>query len=48
MALETYFRGVLLVPERELFVARLDGMSSGPRIWSVRHATTRRRPTPRT
>ncbi len=25
MALETYFRGVLLVPERELFVARLDG-----------------------
>ena len=25
MALETYFRGVLLVPERELFIARLDG-----------------------
>jgi ribosomal protein S18 acetylase RimI-like enzyme len=24
-ALETYFRGVLLVPERELFVARLNG-----------------------
>lgn len=24
-ALETYYRGVLLVPERELFVARLDG-----------------------
>lgn len=24
-ALEAYFRGVLLVPERELFVARLDG-----------------------
>lgn len=25
LALETYFRGVLLVPERELFVARLNG-----------------------
>jgi ribosomal protein S18 acetylase RimI-like enzyme len=24
-ALETYFRGILLVPERELFVARLNG-----------------------
>jgi hypothetical protein len=29
MALETYFRGVLLVPERELFVARLDGLIVG-------------------
>lgn len=29
MALETYFRGVLLVPERELFVARLNGMIVG-------------------
>jgi len=29
MALETYFRGVLLVPERELFVARLDGTVVG-------------------
>jgi RimJ/RimL family protein N-acetyltransferase len=29
MALETYFRGVLLVPERELFIARLDGMVVG-------------------
>ena len=29
MALETYFRGVLLVPERELFVARLDGAVVG-------------------
>src|SRR5271167_4467210 len=29
MALETYFRGVLLVPERELFVARLDGLVVG-------------------
>jgi ribosomal protein S18 acetylase RimI-like enzyme len=29
MALETYFRGVLLVPERELFVARLDGVVVG-------------------
>ena len=29
MALETYFRGVLLVPERELFVARLDGSAVG-------------------
>ncbi len=28
-ALETYFRGVLLVPERELFVARLDGTIVG-------------------
>jgi GNAT superfamily N-acetyltransferase len=25
LALQTYYRGVLLVPERELFVARLDG-----------------------
>ena len=29
MALETYFRGVLLVPERELFIARLDGLVVG-------------------
>ncbi len=29
MALETYFRGVLLVPERELFVARLNGVVVG-------------------
>jgi hypothetical protein len=29
MALETYFRGALLVPERELFVARLDGVLVG-------------------
>lgn len=29
MALETYFRGVLLVPERELFVARLNGSVVG-------------------
>ena len=29
MALETYFRGVLLVPERELFLARLDGLVVG-------------------
>ena len=28
-ALETYFRGVLLVPERELFVARLNGAVMG-------------------
>ncbi len=28
-ALERHFRGVLLVPERELFVARLDGMVVG-------------------
>jgi ribosomal protein S18 acetylase RimI-like enzyme len=28
-ALESYFRGVLLVPERELFVARLDGTLVG-------------------
>lgn len=28
-ALEGYFRGVLLVPERELFVARLDGTVVG-------------------
>jgi ribosomal protein S18 acetylase RimI-like enzyme len=31
-ALETYFRGVLLVPERELFVARLDGDIVGSAI----------------
>jgi RimJ/RimL family protein N-acetyltransferase len=29
MALERYFRGLLLVPERELFVARLDGTLVG-------------------
>ncbi len=29
LALESYFKGVLLVPERELFVARLDGMIVG-------------------
>ena len=29
MALETYFRGVLLVPERELFLARLNGLVVG-------------------
>ena len=29
LALERYFRGVLLVPERELFVARLDGVIVG-------------------
>ncbi len=28
-ALESYFRGLLLVPERELFVARLDGSIVG-------------------
>ena len=28
-ALESYFRGLLLVPERELFVARLDGTIVG-------------------
>ena len=28
-AMEGYFRGVLLVPERELFVARLDGTVVG-------------------
>lgn len=28
-ALERYFRGVLLVPERELFVARMDGLIVG-------------------
>jgi ribosomal protein S18 acetylase RimI-like enzyme len=31
-ALETYFRGVMLVPERELFVARLDGEIVGSAI----------------
>ena len=29
LALESYFRGVLLVPERELFVGRLDGVIVG-------------------
>ena len=29
LALESYFRGVLLVPERQLFVARLDGLIVG-------------------
>jgi ribosomal protein S18 acetylase RimI-like enzyme len=32
LALETYFRGVLLVPERELFVARLNGEIVGSAI----------------
>jgi ribosomal protein S18 acetylase RimI-like enzyme len=31
-AMETYFRGVLLVPERELFVARLNGDIVGSAI----------------
>ncbi len=30
--METYFRGVLLVPERELFVARLNGEIVGSAI----------------
>ena len=29
LSLESYFRGVLLVPERELFIARLDDMIVG-------------------
>ena len=29
LALESYFRGVLLVPERELFVARMNGVIVG-------------------
>ena len=29
LALESYFRGVLLVPERELFIARLSGVIVG-------------------
>ena len=29
MALESYFRGVLLVPERQLFVGRIDGIIVG-------------------
>jgi len=29
LALQSYFRGVLLVPERELFVGRLDGVIVG-------------------
>jgi ribosomal protein S18 acetylase RimI-like enzyme len=29
LALESYFRGVLLVPERQLFAARLDGVIVG-------------------
>ena len=29
IALERYFRGVLLVPERELFIGRLDGVIVG-------------------
>ena len=29
LAMESYFRGVLLVPERELFVCRLDGIIVG-------------------
>ena len=33
-ALERYFRGVMLVPERELFVARADGVITGPALFS--------------
>ena len=29
LALQSYFKGVLLVPERELFIARLDGIIVG-------------------
>ena len=29
LALESYFRGLLLVPERQLFIARLDGVIVG-------------------
>ena len=29
LAMQSYFRGVLLVPERQLFIARLDGMIVG-------------------
>ena len=29
LALQSYFRGVLLVPERELFIGRLDGVIVG-------------------
>lgn len=29
LALESYFRGILLVPERQVFIARLDGMIVG-------------------
>ena len=29
LALQSYFKGVLLVPERELFIARLDGVIVG-------------------
>lgn len=29
LALESYFRGVLLVPERQLYIARLDGVIVG-------------------
>ena len=29
LALQSYFRGLLLVPERELFIARLDGVLVG-------------------
>jgi ribosomal protein S18 acetylase RimI-like enzyme len=38
-ALETYFRGVLLVPERELFVARLNGeiVGSAILVWPPRN-----------
>ncbi len=48
-ALERYFRGVLLVPERELFVAPATrAASSARRSWCARRATTRRRPSRRT
>jgi hypothetical protein len=53
LALETYFRGVLLVPERELFLARLDGHVVGsahlvrPPRNNEAQATANRAPHPR-
>ena len=41
--METYWKGVLLVPERELFVARVDDTIAGSPSSSVRPRTTRPR-----
>jgi hypothetical protein len=47
-ALERHFRGVLLVPERELFVARLDGMVVGSAQLVRPHRNNEAQPSPPT
>ena len=44
--MERYWKGVLIVPERHLFVAKLDGVVAGSAQLVAPPATTRRRPIP--